>query len=155
MEVTKKQEGKILHVELTGALEETFDFQKIIGPPPTELIVNCKGISRINSAGVKSWIGYFTLCKNKGTKVTLIECSIPVVEQINMIANFACGAHIKSIYVPFFCPGCKRQLMALFGIDDLVKKNMELPNIQCPQCAKAVQFDDQVEEYFGYFMQNK
>ena len=150
MNVTKEQKGAALIVKLAGSIEESVNFDQLIGAPPAEMFVNCKEVPRINSVGVKAWIKYFQSCQAKGTKLHFDSCSTAVVEQINLISNFTCGGVVDSIYVPFSCKTCKTELVGLFKTEDLRKMNMEIPDLKCTKCGGAAVFDDIPEEYFGF-----
>jgi anti-anti-sigma regulatory factor len=148
--VTKEQKGNVLSVKLAGSIEESVNFDQLIGAPPSELHVNCKEVPRINSVGVKAWIKYFQAAQSKGTKLVFQECSTAIVEQINLISNFTCGGTVESVYVPFSCQGCKSELVGLFKTEDLKKLQMKLPPLKCTKCGGNAVFDDIPEEYFGF-----
>jgi hypothetical protein len=150
LNVVKEQKGSAVLVRLSGSIEESVNFDQLIGPPPAELIVSCKEVPRINSVGVKAWIKYFQGAQAKNTKLTFIECSTAIVEQINLISNFTCGGTVESIYVPFACTGCKSELVGLFKAADLKKLNLQLPELKCSKCGGKAVFDDIPEEYFGF-----
>jgi hypothetical protein len=150
--VTKEQKGPALVVRLSGSIEENVSFDQLIGPPPAELHLVCKEITRINSVGVKAWIKYFSTAQAKGTKLRFQECSTAIVEQINLISNFTAGGVVESIFVPFSCGGCKSELVGLFKCEDLKKLNFKLPELKCSKCAGKAIFDDIPEEYFAFLM---
>jgi anti-anti-sigma regulatory factor len=150
--VVKEQKGSALVVRLTGSIEESVNFDQLIGPPPGELWVNCKEIPRINSVGVKAWIKYFQGAQQKGTKLKFEECSIAIVEQINLISNFTCGGEVQSIYVPFAYGKCGAELVGLFTQDALKKVNFQIPPLKCTKCGGEAAFDDIPEEYFSFMM---
>ncbi|MBC7692316.1 MAG: hypothetical protein H7222_11175 [Methylotenera sp.] len=148
--VTKEQKGEVLVVRLSGSIEESVNFDQLIGPPPPDLHVNCKEVSRINSAGVKAWIKYFQAAAAKGTKLRFLECSTAIVEQINLISNFVVTGEVESIYVPFSCTSCKAELIALFKTVDLKANGLTAPELKCTKCSGNAVFDDIEEEYFGF-----
>lgn len=150
--VSKEQIGKALLVRLSGTIEESADFDKLIGPPPPELHIHCKDVPRINSVGVKAWIKYFQRAKAGGTKLKFLECSTAIVEQINLISNFMCGGAIESIYVPFSCEKCHSELIGLFKTEDLKKLKFKIPELKCSRCGGKTVFDDIPQEYFGFLM---
>jgi hypothetical protein len=152
LNVIKEQKGNVLAVRLAGSIEESVNFDQLIGPPPAELQVNCKEVPRINSVGVKAWIKYFQGAQAKGTKLSFVECSTAIVEQINLISNFTCGGLVDSVYVPFSCENCKTELVGLFKTADLKKVNCEPPELKCSKCGGRAVFDDIPEEYFGFLM---
>ncbi|MDR3608469.1 MAG: hypothetical protein P4M08_13960 [Oligoflexia bacterium] len=152
LNATKEQAGSATLIRLSGAIEESANFDKLLGPPPAELIVSCKDVPRINSVGVKAWIRYFQQAQAKGGKLTFIECSTAIVEQINLISNFTCGGVVESIYVPFSCESCQKELIGLFKTSDLKSLNFILPELKCSKCGGKAVFDDIPEEYLGFLM---
>lgn len=151
LQITKESKGGALLVRLTGSIEESVDFEKVIGPVSGDLVVNCKGVPRINSVGVKAWIKYFQALQQKGTKLTFEECSTAIVEQINLISNFTCGGTVDSIFVPFSCETCKSELVGLFKTEALKKLDLDhLPPMKCTKCSGQAIFDDLPDEYFGF-----
>lgn len=152
LNVSKEQAGNVMVVRLSGSIEESANFDKLIGPPPAEMHVHCKDVPRINSVGVKAWIKYFQSAQAKGTKLKFLECSTAIVEQMNLISNFTCGGSVESIYVPFACESCKTELIGLFKTEDLKRINFQLPDLKCSKCSGKTVFDDIPEEYFGFLM---
>ena len=148
--VTKEQKGDVSLVKINGAIEETVNFDELLGAPSPKMEINCKGIPRINSVGVKAWIKYFQTCLASGTKLSFVECSTAIVEQINLISNFTCGGVVESIYVPFSCTTCKSELVGLFKTSDLKTMQFQVPELKCTKCAGVATFDDIPEEYFGF-----
>lgn len=152
LNVIKEQKGNVLVLRLAGSIEESVNFEQLVGTPPAELHVNCKEIPRINSVGVKAWIKFFQGAQSKGTKLKFLECSTAIVEQVNLISNFTCGGVVESIFVPFACTTCKSELVGLFKTDDLRKLQLRLPDLKCSKCGGKAVFDDIPEEYFGFLM---
>jgi hypothetical protein len=150
LNIVKEQKGNVLVVRLSGSIEESVNFDQLIGPPPAELQVVCKDIPRINSVGVKSWIKYFQGAQAKGSKIRFTECSTAIVEQINLISNFTAGGTVESIYVPFSCEKCRSELVGLFKTEDLKKMNYNIPDLKCTKCGSKAVFDDIPEEYLSF-----
>jgi hypothetical protein len=148
--ITKELKDGALQIRLAGNLDETSNLDQLIGAPQPEMQLFLKELKRINSIGVKSWIRYFQGAKSKGSKLKLLECSTAVVEQINLISNFSCGAEIESIYVPFCCTQCKSELVGLFKTGDLKRIGLKIPALKCSKCGGSAVFDDIPEEYFAF-----
>ncbi|MBN21870.1 MAG: hypothetical protein CL678_11370 [Bdellovibrionaceae bacterium] len=153
LNVVKEKKGDTLTVILTGAIEETVDFNEMIGDPGPSLWVNVKGISRINSVGVKAWIQYFQKLKESGVEVRIQECSTAMVEQMNLIKNFMAGAEVESIYVPFGCTQCGAELVGNFTLKKIKELEFEIPDLKCTKCGGSAEFDDVPEEYFSFLME--
>ena len=150
LNVVKEQKGGTLVVFLTGSIEENVDLEKVIGPPSPQMQISCKGVTRINSIGVKAWIKYFQIAHQQGTQLMFYECSTAIVEQINLIFNFICGGTVDSIFVPFTCTNCKSELVGLFKCEAIKKAHFQIPPLKCSKCGGHAVFDDIPEEYFGF-----
>ena len=148
--VTKEKKGDVLQVRFVGSIDETANFQELVGELSPELRLGLKEISMINSSGARGWIRYFHSIVTAGTRLTYFECSTAIVEQINLIPNFACGAHIESIYVPFACVACKKEFVSLFKSSDLKQRTTQFQAMKCPKCGDKVVFDDLEQEYFRF-----
>jgi len=150
LNVFKENKNGILTIRLVGAIEESVNFETLIGPAAPEMQIHCKEIPRINSIGVKAWIKYFSGVRQSGTRLHFLECSTAVVEQINLISNFTAPGEVESVYVPFSCGSCRGEFIALFKPTDLQKMQLKIPDLTCPKCSGKAQFDDIPEEYFAF-----
>lgn len=149
--IAKEQTGTSLLVRLAGAIEENVSLDQIIGPldpPPSELVIICKEVTRINSDGVKAWIRYFLGVQAKAIPIRFRECSPAIVQQINFISNFTAGGEVESIMIPYACTQCKAELLGLFKTADILNQNMVIQDVKCSKCGGKAVFDDIPEEYF-------
>jgi hypothetical protein len=151
--VNKQQTKAGLAVELLGTIEENVDFEDLIGSFAGELLVNCKKVTRINSVGVKTWMRYFLSVRARGIGLKFFDCSHPIIEQLNMISNFACGGEVVSILLPFSCIKCQNEFVASCSTDELKANGLKIPDVKCEKLACAAKFDDEPEEYL-YFLEN-
>lgn len=148
--VVKEQKGGATVVRIVGSVEESVDFDNIVGPLSGDVVINCKEVPRINSVGVKAWIKYFQALSQRGVRLKFVECSTAIVEQINLISNFVSGGAVESIYVPFSCGGCKSEFIGLFKVEDIRRLAGKIPELKCGKCGGSAVFDDIPEEYFGF-----
>jgi hypothetical protein len=148
--ITRELNGNKLTIRIGGPIEESVNFEELVGQLPGELRVITKEVPRINSVGVKAWIKYFQGVAGKGVKVVFAECSTAIVEQINLISNFTAGGSVESIFVPFACNQCKSELVGLFACDALKAAQLQIPELQCSKCPGKAVFDDIPEEYLGF-----
>jgi len=150
LEVSRVQKGTQLLVHLKGPIEGAIDFEKKLGLLTSELCVNTQAVPRVNSVGIKAWISYFQKVKEQGIKLRFVECSIAIVEQFNLVSNFACGGTIESIYVPFKCLLCEDETRVLFNVQDLNPNQSPESRSKCAACGGLTVFDDAPEEYLGF-----
>lgn len=155
LNVTKNRTDEFLEVRLAGSIDESTHFDQLIGPPPRDLRVYCKDVTHINSMGVVHWIRYFVKLQEQGCLIRLYECSTVIVDQMNFIQNFSCGARIESVCVPLACQSCKSELIAVFRLDDLKKMEPGNLRVKCTRCSGEVFFDDDPREYFAFISRIK
>jgi Zn finger protein HypA/HybF involved in hydrogenase expression len=144
----RQLQGDTLDVRLSGAIDEHADLEALFGAVPASVRVHLKGVNAINSEGLRTWIRFFQRLSVAGTRVILRECSVAVVEQINNVSNFLCGAKVESIYLPFYCPKCKTELLSLFKTKDLKEHGLAIPEMRCPRCQGRARFDEDQDTYF-------
>lgn len=151
--VNRQQLSGGLLVELSGTIEENVNFEQLIGTFEGELTVKCRGITRINSVGVKTWMRFFQNLKSHGKVFRFIECSHPIIEQLNMISNFACGGDVTSILLPFSCLKCQSEFVVNCKTEELKAANLQVPAVKCEKPECGAQFDDDADEYL-YFLED-
>lgn len=153
LSVNKQQTKQGLLIELNGTIEENVQLDHLIGPFEGELTVKCRGVTRINSVGVKTWMRYFQGLRNEGKTFKFTECSYSIIEQLNMISNFSCGGEVLSVLLPFSCLKCQNEFVATCKTEDLKKNKLQIPNVRCEKTDCGAQFDDDPEEYL-YFLED-
>ncbi len=153
LNVKKEITGQSTVVEFLGTIEESVNFEQLVGETTGDIVFKCRGITRINSVGVKTWIRYFQSLKNEGKKFKFTDCPQPIVEQLNMISNFACGGEVESILLPYYCQKCQKEMVARCLTSDLKKNDLEIPQVKCEKNPCDAKFDDDAEEYF-YFLKD-
>jgi eukaryotic-like serine/threonine-protein kinase len=149
------RQGDQLVIILSGDLSERTNldgvFENITGG---KLIINLKGIRRINSVGVRDWI----LCMNplKNTcEIEFVECSRAVVAQLTSITNFLTAGRIVSFYAPYYCDGCHKEIEVLLSPDEHFptpgdREEPAAPGIACPGCGAPLKFNHDEDQYFSF-----
>lgn len=154
MEVQKELKGTVLSAKLSGVIDENTNFNAQIGTTFSELTLDCQKITRLNSMGVKFWINYFTSLTGKGTKVSLINCPPPVVDQMSLVDTFHSNCHVESIMIPYECLNCSSEFVVKMTTADL-KKDLTLPEQKCAKCSEKAMFSDIEDEYFAFLEYTK
>lgn len=142
-------------VQLAGQVDDQADIEKAIGTlpaPPYEMHVNCGQITRINSIGVKNWIKYFQKIQALRVPIFFYDCAPPIVQQMNLVFNFAAGGKVVSLQVPFSCEDEEHNFTLTFTVPDLKKIGFNIPSQKCPKCSSASEFDDIPKIYFKFLM---
>lgn len=147
---SKEQKGNVTVVKLTGSVDDADDFGKLIGPASGVLQVSCRGVTRINSVGVKNWIKFFSGLQQQKVQFSFEELSPALVENLNMVQNFLCGAPVVSVAIPYHCEGCGTNLVGAMKTDAIKAAGLKIAAAKCPKCGGQAEFDDEPDEYFAF-----
>lgn len=144
--------GEVPTVKLVGRLTEDANLGALLadlrGKP--RLRIELSEIGGINSCGVREWVNFTReLCGT--TELVLEKCSPAIVNQLNMIINFAGTAEITSVLAPYICDDCGFEKDILIPIEP--GKQPVLPTDTCPECNAELIFDS-VEEFYFRFIQS-
>jgi len=150
LNIEKKGSDKNTVYFLSGAINESAEFRGLFGDIPQSAVVNCKGISRINSVGVKGWIKFFGALKEEGKIITFEELSVCLVEQANNVRNFLCGFSVKSLCTPYMCDDDSETCIHVFTVDELKQCNFDPPDLKCGNSSGNCTFDDIPDQYFVF-----
>jgi hypothetical protein len=116
-------------------------------------VIDLAEVERINSCGVRDWVNWLGRVEAKPAKVVLVECSPPIVAQINLVTNFVGGGTIKSFYAPYFCAECNQEKVLLVDVADVAGARtgeVDPPTCRCDDCDLVMDFDDLPDSYFAF-----
>lgn len=146
LSIQRIDEGETTTFLLEGTVDEHAKLEQLAVRPNFRVVLHLKGVSRINSVGVKLWIDALEGIPSP-SKVILKMCSVPVVSQINMIANFRGRAEIESFYAPYYCEACDIEFKYLFDVADIAGPPYMAPTAKCIRCKGPLVFDDIEADY--------
>lgn len=130
---------------LAGVLDENADLAPV-RTASGEVVIHFKGVTRINSCGVRDWVQ--ALAQAKPTSLVYRECPMPIVKQLNAVPAFLAGAKIESIYAPYFCEACDKDQLCLLPAEQF--SAAAPPAIACDSCQKPMKFDAIPAQYLGF-----
>ena len=133
-------------VMLRGIIDEDANFDPLM-KLHSPLVINFSGVTSINSCGVRNWVN---LLKDlSGKEVFYEECPTLIVRQMNMVPSFVGGAKIVSVFAPYVCESCEKELALLVKeteFDGGVKEAFT-----CDACKKGeMEFDGRPDQYFAF-----
>lgn len=144
-------------VELAGVVNEYFDYGDLLfalSPPPgqkrTEVVLDCAGITRMNSEGVARWVRFITVLSRYDLAVTYRRCSPAVVTQLNQVPESLGAARVESVLAPYRCKETQQEelrLIELGALTDLTRA----PRFQDER--GTWELDDQPRNYFAFARQ--
>jgi anti-anti-sigma regulatory factor len=153
--VEKFADGTIACLKFTGTIDENFEGKKLGGTASGDtLVLDLGGVKKISSFGIREWIDFVSTASKLVRSMILIECTPKVVDQLNMVANFAGGGRIFSFYAPFRCDYCDSEHRELLQVDrdHETIKSMKLAERPCPACKEAMYFDEDGATFFSYLI---
>lgn len=110
------------------------------------LIIDMGGITRLNSVGVRDWVLALRALREIFAKVQLMDCTPPVMNEVNFVRNFSEGTIITSFQAPLFCTRCSKESVATINVYDPVNGNQvkSLPSFSCDRddCENALDDDE-------------
>lgn len=132
-------------VKLYGVIDEHADLGFLAGLHG-RVSINMRGVRRINSFGVRSWIDAVRKVPGDCT-LEFTECPPPVIDQMNMVAGFLGRGKVVSFYAPMACEGCSAEQDVLFRLVDVKAAGGRLPGVRCAKCGKPMEVDDLEDQY--------
>lgn len=150
--VENADEGGGRVVKLFGVIDEHADLSFLAGlHGPVR--ISLKGVRRINSFGVRSWIDAIRKVP-ADCAMEFIECPPPIIDQMNMVAGFAGKGYVGSFYAPMTCERCDVEEDQLFNVADCRRLGRKLPPVPCPSCGTPMEVDD-IEEQYLLFLRDQ
>ena len=149
--------GDISFYLFMGHIDEKFKEIEVPRASQTSVIFDLEHVKSVNSVGIREWINLIN--DFKGIKnLTYKKCSIPFVDQMNMVPDSIGEAKIQSFYAPYFrdcnrCNGEKECLLDMVDHKESLKK-LDPPMITCDMCMQTLEFDALEESYFSFCSQN-
>ncbi len=155
LKIDKFADSGIMCLKFEGAIDEDFEGKKLAATVKAKtLVLDLGGIRKISSFGIREWVDFMNgLAKNVET-IILLECAPKVVDQLNMVANFAGEGRVFSFYAPYRCDYCDTDSSVLMQVDtdwDVIK-SMKPPERPCGSCGEPEYFDEDPTTYFSFIV---
>jgi len=148
---TSKQDTR-LELKLAGRLDGTSDYSAIPRQGVSEISMDFEGISLIDSVGVQGWTRFMESIEPQ-TKVIYRRCSVRIINQMNMFKGFCGGKNVavESFFAPYYCEGCDESSDFLIeSAPILASGSLNAPELPCPKCKTAMEFDGVEDRYFSF-----
>jgi anti-anti-sigma regulatory factor len=151
--IDKFADGQIMCLKFGGTVDEDFDGKKLAGTVKARtLVLDLADISKISSFGIREWVDFINTVQKNTEEIILLECAPKVVDQLNMVANFAGTGKVFSFYAPYRCDYCDSDSRVLMQVDrdwDVIK-SMKPAERPCGSCGEPEYFDEDPTSYFSY-----
>jgi anti-anti-sigma regulatory factor/DNA-directed RNA polymerase subunit RPC12/RpoP len=153
--IEKFADGGVACIKFVGTIDESFEGKKLGQTAAADtLVLDLGGVKKISSFGIREWIDFVTTAARHARSLILIECTPKVVDQLNMVANFAGGGRVFSFYAPFRCDYCDTEHRVLLQVDrdHELFKTQKLAERPCLSCKESMYFDEDGATFFSYVL---
>ena len=154
LKVDKFADGGILCLKFTGTIDEDFDGKRLSGQSKAKtLLLDMGAVHKISSFGIREWVDFVNAVSKNAEEVIILQASPKVVDQLNMVANFAGEkGKVYSFHCPYTCDYCDSSPKVLMSVDQDWEtiKSMKPPERICDQCGEPEYFDEDPTTYFSF-----
>ncbi len=145
LQIDCRPTGRGTAATITGVIDENADLT-VLTELSGHIEINLRGIRRVNSFGARTWMDAIREVSSRAHLV-FIECSPPVIDQLNMIQGFLGHGDVKSFYAPMVCEHCESEALHLFDVAACRERDGGLPPVRCEECGLRMDLDDLEDQY--------
>lgn len=135
---------------LSGVIDETTDFKTLFVREGSDLRLNCKDISRINSIGIRAWQNFFGRFRESGGIVKFEQVAPALVTAAGYISDFFAPDEVESLCVPYQCVKCSDLIVKVYTPKEVMSLMPHFDGIPCEKCGATAELDEMPEEYFHF-----
>lgn len=148
--ISRDDRSQPISVKFSGLIDERAEFDLHLGNLTSAVKINCKDVTRINSAGIKIWRDFFEKIRKKNVPIEFEEISPALVDVLSVISDFMYTQEVTSLCLTYACPKCKAGVVKTFKTIEIKKMLPQIPIVNCNTCGSACEFDDSPEQYFAF-----
>ncbi len=150
LSIKLQRQDDLVYLRLAGVVDEDNALEDSTREVPQGalLALDTREVARINSCGVRDWVNWLAGLEAQGCRIVLVDASVHVVDQINMVHNFIGGGRIKSFFAPYYCEDCDRELLERLEVAEIADPASVRP--RCPACGQPTELDHLPEQYFAF-----
>lgn len=151
LRITITETANAVIYEFSGDVDEHFRHSEVPKIKKPHIIFELSHIRNFNSVGIREWIYLIRDFDGVG-RLTFKNCSVSMIDQINMVPDSLGNAQIESFYAPYFCDSdsCQKEVNHLIEVTRWQQflNNKVAPQFRCETCNEPLQFDALEESYF-------
>lgn len=137
-------------VVLLHSLTERSNFGDLLPLLEMPVVFDLQRVSKINSIGVSRWIDLLRQLDG-ATEYNLAHCSVAFCIQAAYIAEMTGSGEVISLFVPYECPSCTREVDRELQVSEIkLKPQPTAPVFKCPSCKSDLVFADVPGRYFEF-----
>jgi len=153
LRIDKLADGAITCLKLSGTVDEAFEGKRLAATVRGgTLILDLGDVKKISSFGIREWVDFVGAAGEHVESILFVECAPKVVDQLNMVMNFAGAGRVFSFYAPYRCDYCDIERRVLLQVDrdrDAIR-TLKPPERPCESCGNPAYFDEDPATFFSY-----
>lgn len=148
LKITVEENPKQVTYRFSGDVDEHFKQTKVPRIRKDNIVFHLADVNNFNSCGIREWIHLVQEFSKLGHLV-FRECSVTMIDQINMVPGSLGTGEIESFYAPYYCE-CGGEVNRLITMNDArpFLVNRVAPELNCQRCGNQLEFDALEESYF-------
>ena len=148
LKIDIEESGDAVTYTFTGDVDENFRQESVPRVGNTKINLQLADVSNFNSCGIREWIFLIKDLSELGS-LYFHNCSVTMIDQINMVPDSLGNGQIISFFAPYFCEehGEINQLIDMETFKSTITLR-QAPDFKCPQCSRDLEFDALEESYF-------
>lgn len=149
LDITIEEHDERVIYTFVGEVDENFSHKRVPNIAKNTIELRLGEIEQFNSVGIREWIFMIQHLKTKG-QLVLRDCSVAVIDQINMVPDSLGNGIIESFYAPYYCEcgiEVNKKIESVKFEDQLTQ--FIAPSFTC-ECGRALDFDALEESYFQF-----
>ena len=141
--------------QISGTVDESFKQENVPRIKAQTITLDLEGLKSFNSCGVREWV-FLIKDLDKLGQLHFTKCSIPMVDQLNMVPDSAGNSIIESFYAPYACSD-HGEVEHLINVHDNSKdlQSHVAPEKTCSTCRNPLIFDAMADSYFLFLAPSK
>ena len=135
-----------------GDVDEDFKQKDVPRTKRPVIAFDLGAVNNFNSCGIREWI---YLVRDMGELGHLVfrNCSVTMVDQINMVPDSLGSGSIESFFAPYYCNHCEvKAVDKLINVADSLAEISahQAPAFKCSNCSHDLEFDALEDSYFSF-----
>jgi len=150
IEVEHEYRDGICVVRLNGTLDLSLGDHKILQEGAQQVVFDFDGIRRVTSFGILMWTR--AVEEISVDYIGMWRCRPCIVQQLNVVSDFARKCDLVSVYLPYACEECDKEFDVLWDLRDKHAHALkgDVGQEPCPKCGRQADFDDLPSNYFAF-----
>ena len=149
MRISYVEADGLMKIQLVGDLDERAEepIDQMRSKATAQVLhFDCGGVDRVNSFGVRAWLGFFATLK--GRTVEFHRLPMVMIDYGNVLPRFLSFGKVMSFAVPLHCEACDLDEVRVVAVAQAMRDG--LAKIPCVKCKKPLELTVKESAYTAF-----